>query len=64
MAASREVIPIHQFFFKLTMIVNIIVSSCKQHDQLQVAQVAEIERLIFFEKLETSKGLNQIGTLK
>ena len=62
-AASREVIPIHQFFSKLSGIVNIVGSSCKQHDQLQVAQAAEIQRLFRFE-LETSKGLNQIDTLK
>ena len=36
-ATSREVVPIHQFFSKLTDIVNIVGSSCKRHDQLQVA---------------------------
>ena len=36
-AASRKVIPIHQFFSKLTGIVNIIGSFCKRHDQLQSA---------------------------
>ena len=30
--ASQEVIPIHQFFAKLTGIVNIVGSSCKRHD--------------------------------
>ena len=59
-AASREVIPINHFF-KLTGIVSIVGSSCKQHDQLQVA---EIQRLLSVFELETGKGLNQIGTLK
>ena len=63
-ASSREVILIHQFFFKLTSVVNIVDSSCKRHNQLQVAQVAEIERLISFEELEIGKGLNQIRNLK
>ena len=63
-AASREVIPIHQFFSKLSGIVNIVGSSCKRHDQLQVAQAAEIQRLLYVFELETGKGLNQIGTLK
>jgi len=33
-AASREVIPIHQSFSKLTFIVNIVCSSSKHHDEL------------------------------
>jgi len=32
--ASRDVIPIHQFFSKLTFIVNIVCSSSKRHDEL------------------------------
>ena len=52
---------IHQFFSKLTVVVNTVDFSCKRHDQLQVV---EIERLISFEELETDKGLNQIETLK
>ena len=60
-AASQKVIFINQFFSKLT--VNIVGSFCKQHDQLQAAQAAEIQRLFRFE-LETSKGLNQIDILK
>ena len=63
-AASQEVIPIHQFFSKLTGIVNIVGSSCKRHNQLQVAQVAEIQRLLSVFELKTDKELNQIGTLK
>ena len=63
-ATSPKVIHIHQFFSKLTGIVNIVGSSCKRHDQLQVAQAAEIQRLFSVFELETGKRLNQIGTLK
>ena len=63
-AASREVIPIHQFFSKLISTVNIVGYSCKRHDQLQAAQVAEIQRLLSNFELEIGKRLNQIGTLK
>ncbi|KAK9675901.1 hypothetical protein RND81_11G039900 [Saponaria officinalis] len=63
-AASRDVISVYQFFSKLTFIVNIITSSAKRHDQLQAAHLAEIERLLELEELETGKGKNQIGTVK
>ncbi|KAK9757391.1 hypothetical protein RND81_01G159100 [Saponaria officinalis] len=63
-AASRDVISVYQFFSKLTFIVNIITSSAKRHDQLQAAHLAEIERLLELEELETGKGNNQIGTVK
>ncbi|KAK9733191.1 hypothetical protein RND81_04G050200 [Saponaria officinalis] len=63
-AASRDVISVYQFFSKLTFIVNILTSSAKRHDQLQAAHLAEIERLLELEELETGKGKNQIGTVK
>ncbi|KAK9705452.1 hypothetical protein RND81_07G058300 [Saponaria officinalis] len=63
-AASRDVISVYQFFSKLTFIVNIITSSAKRHDHLQAAHLAEIERLLELEELETGKGKNQIGTVK
>ncbi|KAK9690797.1 hypothetical protein RND81_09G154700 [Saponaria officinalis] len=63
-AASRDVISVYQFFSKLTFIVNIITSSAKRHDQLQAAHLAEIERLLELEELETGKGKNQIDTVK
>ncbi|KAJ9184888.1 hypothetical protein P3X46_004573 [Hevea brasiliensis] len=34
-ATSREVIPVHQFFSKLTLITTVVTSSSKRHDQLQ-----------------------------
>ena len=40
-AASREVIPVHQFFTHLTSIINIICSSSKHHDELQKAKAIE-----------------------
>ncbi|GAV66960.1 LOW QUALITY PROTEIN: DUF4371 domain-containing protein, partial [Cephalotus follicularis] len=49
-AASREIILIHQFFSNLTFIVNIIVNiitaSCKRSDELQAAQASKIMRNI------------------
>nr|KYP38442.1 Zinc finger MYM-type protein 1 [Cajanus cajan] len=63
-AASREVIPIHQFFSKLTFIVNIVSSSSKRHDKLQATKLDEIAYLLEIDELETSKGANQICTLK
>jgi hypothetical protein len=64
-AASREVILIHHFFFtKLTFIVNVICASCKRNEQLKVAQATKIAHMIDLGDLETRKGLNQIGTLQ
>ncbi|XP_029154506.1 uncharacterized protein [Arachis hypogaea] len=63
-AASREVIPVHQFFSKLTFIINIICSSSKRHDELHAAKTDEIVHLLEIDELETGKGTNQIGTLK
>jgi len=59
-AASREVIPIHQFFSKLTFIVNIFCSSSKRHDELQVAKLDEIAYFLEIDELENGKGENQI----
>ena len=39
LVVSREAIQVHEFFTQLTFIVNIVGASCKQHDQLQAAQV-------------------------
>ncbi|XP_029145737.1 uncharacterized protein [Arachis hypogaea] len=63
-AASIEVIPVHQFFSKLTFIVNIICSSSKRHDELHAVKTDEIVHLLEIDELETGKGANQIGTLK
>ncbi|XP_028052794.1 zinc finger MYM-type protein 1-like [Camellia sinensis] len=57
-AASKDVIPIHKFFPKLTFVVNIVGASCKCNDELKVAQAAEIEHMIDIDELETGKVLN------
>ena len=63
-AASRDVIVVHKFFSKLNFIINVVIASCKRHRDLQDAHEADIAYLITIDKLETGKGVNQIGTLK
>ncbi|XP_060974109.1 uncharacterized protein LOC133039273 [Cannabis sativa] len=63
-AASREVIPVHQFFTKLNSIVNIVGASCKRNDQLKAAHATNIAHLLEIDELESGKGLNQIGSLQ
>jgi hypothetical protein len=63
-AASREVIVVHEFFSNLNFIINVVSASCKRHRDLQDAQEADIAHLIAMDELETGKGANQIGTLK
>jgi hypothetical protein len=47
-AAFREVKFVHQFFVNLNFIINIVVGSSKRNDELQYAQVVEIESMIAF----------------
>ncbi|XP_071688547.1 uncharacterized protein [Rutidosis leptorrhynchoides] len=63
-AASREVIPIHQFFNRLGSIVNVICASSKRHDELQKSKAIEIRHLLELGEIKSGKGQNQIGTLK
>ena len=63
-AASREVIPIHQFFFKLSLIINVVTSSSKRHNQLQTTHAIQLEQLIASDELEIRRGLNQVNILK
>nr|XP_023898179.1 zinc finger MYM-type protein 1-like [Quercus suber] len=63
-AASREVIPIHEFFLNLNFIITTVGSSCKCNDELRAAQAAKIARMLAIDELETGTGANQIGTLK
>jgi len=63
-AASSEVIPVHQFFSNLAFIVNVVCSSSKRHDELQAIELDGITQLLEMGELETGKGKNQIGTLK
>ncbi|PNX86613.1 repressor of the inhibitor of the protein kinase-like protein, partial [Trifolium pratense] len=62
--ASREITPVNEFFEKLTYVVNVVCSSPKRHDELQEAQLREIEHLLEIDEIITGKGQNQIGTLK
>ncbi|XP_042388054.1 zinc finger MYM-type protein 1-like [Zingiber officinale] len=63
-AAAKNMTPIHQFFDRLTFIVNIVGSSCKRNDELKNAHADDIAYLIAINELETGRGLNQIGTLQ
>ncbi|XP_029145790.1 uncharacterized protein [Arachis hypogaea] len=63
-AASREVLQIHEFFTQLNSIVTIVSASSKRHDQLQEAQAIENANLVAQNELETGKGANQISTLQ
>ncbi|XP_062152101.1 LOW QUALITY PROTEIN: uncharacterized protein LOC133860528 [Alnus glutinosa] len=59
-AASKEVIPVHQFFTNLTFIVNIVCASCSRFEELRIAQTAEIAYLIEIDEIQSGRGLNQI----
>ncbi|KAL7596353.1 hypothetical protein Lser_V15G28107 [Lactuca serriola] len=63
-AASREIIPIHQFFTNLIFTINVVCASSKRHDELQKEKETEIEHLLELGEIESGKGLNQIGTLR
>ncbi|XP_072061972.1 uncharacterized protein [Arachis hypogaea] len=63
-AASREVLQIHEFFTQLTAIINIVGASCKRHDQLQEAQEIENAKLVANDELEIGQGADQVGTLQ
>ncbi|XP_015940673.1 uncharacterized protein LOC107466196 [Arachis duranensis] len=63
-SAAKEVCYVHQFFSKLTLIVNVVTISPKRHDQLRVAQANNVENLIANDQIVTGSGLNQIGTLQ
>ncbi|KAK2655114.1 hypothetical protein Ddye_008166 [Dipteronia dyeriana] len=51
--ASKEVIPIHHFFTKLTSIINIVNALCKCNDEFKHAQAAEIAHLIAIDELKS-----------
>ncbi|XP_025637904.1 uncharacterized protein [Arachis hypogaea] len=61
---AKEVCYVHQFFSKLTLIVNVVTVSPKRHDQLRVAQANNVANLIANDQIVTGSGLNQIGTLQ
>ena len=61
--ASKDVVPIFHFFGHLTSIINGVSASSKRNDELRAAKASEILYLISIDKLETGRGLNQIGIL-
>lgn len=63
-ATLREVIPVYQFFLKLTSIIYTVNASCKRNDKLQAAQAIKVAKMIAIDKLKAGKGANQIGTLQ
>ncbi|XP_015932200.1 uncharacterized protein LOC107458503 [Arachis duranensis] len=63
-SVAKEVCYVHQFFSKLTLIVNVVTVSPKRHDQLRVAQTNNVANLIANDQIVTGSGLNQIGTLQ
>ncbi|XP_075499077.1 uncharacterized protein LOC142537446 [Primulina tabacum] len=63
-AAAKNITPIHQFFDKLTFIVNMVGASCKHNDELKEAHADDIAYLISINELETGRGLNQICNLQ
>ncbi|KAL1318584.1 hypothetical protein AAHE18_15G215900 [Arachis hypogaea] len=52
-SAAKEVCYVHQFFSKLTLIVNVVTDSPKRHDQLRVAQANNVANLIADDQLVT-----------
>ncbi|XP_071737172.1 uncharacterized protein [Rutidosis leptorrhynchoides] len=63
-ASSREVISVHQFFTKLTSIINVVCASSKRHDELQKAKSDHIKCLLELGEIKYGKGKNQVGTIR
>ncbi|XP_073121656.1 uncharacterized protein [Henckelia pumila] len=63
-AASKEFIPAHHCFTKLSSIINVVGASCKRNDQLKAAHASNIAHLLNINELESGKGLNNIGSLQ
>ncbi|KAI3447341.1 hypothetical protein Pfo_004006 [Paulownia fortunei] len=62
-ATAQNVIPIEHFFSHLTVIVNLVDSSSKRHDQLHIANAIQIAELTSTNELKTGKEKNQIGII-
>nr|GEV74285.1 hypothetical protein [Tanacetum cinerariifolium] len=63
-AASKEVILVHQFFENLAYIINVVYASSKRHDELQKANVIETKRLLELGEIKSCRGANQARTLR
>ena len=46
------------------LIINIVVGFSKHNDELQHAQVEQVENMIASNEIETRRGANQIGTFQ
>ncbi|KAL4573112.1 hypothetical protein LXL04_019907 [Taraxacum kok-saghyz] len=64
MAASRGVIALQKCFTKLCFVINVVGASSNRINQLRDAQAEQREYIKSICKLETGRGLNQIGTLQ
>ncbi|XP_057734601.1 uncharacterized protein LOC130950057 [Arachis stenosperma] len=62
--ATKKVCYVHQFFFKLILIVNVVTISPKRHHQLRIDQANNVANLIADDQIVIGSGLNQIGTLQ
>lgn len=55
-AASREVVFVHEFFSNFNFIINTVGASCKRHDELQATQATQIAHMLAIDEVETEKG--------
>ncbi|KAK9075585.1 hypothetical protein SSX86_003911 [Deinandra increscens subsp. villosa] len=62
--ASKDVIPVNQFFANLVFVINVVCASSKRHDELQKQKANEVKRLLEMGEISSGKGLNQVGTLR
>ena len=62
-AASKEVIFVHQFFTNLNYVVNFVYALCNQYEELWVAQADKNVYTIAINEIENGRGLNQSSTL-
>jgi hypothetical protein len=63
-AASKEIISVHQFFTNLNSVVNFVCASCTRYEELRVAIAAENAYMMTIDEIESGRGLNQISTLQ
>ncbi|XP_016191666.1 inositol oxygenase 4-like [Arachis ipaensis] len=63
MNMTKEVCYVHQFFSKLTLIMNIVTISPKRHDQLRVAQANNVANLIANDQIVTDIDQSEISLL-
>ncbi|XP_023763645.1 uncharacterized protein LOC111912142 [Lactuca sativa] len=62
-AASREIIPVHQFFTNLILTINVVCASSKHHNELQKENATEIEQLLEVGQIESATLDKQLHEL-